>query len=273
MKRAFGSLPDARFIVHAGDLVDVGDRDQQWGEWFWAADWAAHSIPSLPTPGNHEYSADAPTKGLSPQWRPQFALPENGPADLTGAAGTAYFLDYQGLRLISLDSNLNLDVQAAWLRDVLRDNPNRWTVATFHHPVFSTAQGRDNKALREKWLPILDQQVDLVLQGHDHTYGRGHVAAAGNPARGGGAVYVNSVSGPKMYELSRANWDDNGAVLVRSAEQTQLYQLIYVAGDTLRYDARTATGLSFDSFSLTRLPNGAKLLREADGREVMLGAA
>jgi hypothetical protein len=189
---------------------------------------------------------------------------------LTGAKGTVYYLDYQGVRFVSLDSNLELSVQAAWLRDVLRDNPNRWTVATFHHPVFSTALGRDNKALREQWLPILDKQVDLVLQGHDHTYGRGHVGVPGNPARGGGAVYAVSVSGPKMYELSRANWEDNGAVLVRAAEQTQLYQLIRVNGDTLRYEARTATGAPFDSFSLTKQTNGIKLLRESDGSQVRL---
>ena len=28
------SAPEARFVLHAGDLVNKGDRDLEWGEWF-----------------------------------------------------------------------------------------------------------------------------------------------------------------------------------------------------------------------------------------------
>lgn len=78
--------------------------------------------------------------------------------------------------------------------------------------------------------------LDLVLQGHDHSYGRGSNLPTGAIARdeGDGTVYVVSVSGPKQYKLTSKRW------WRRAAENTQLYQTIDVDGDTLRYEARTA---------------------------------
>ena len=38
---------------------------------------------------------------------------------------------------------------------VLTHNPNRWTVVTFHHPIYSTAKWRDNEHIREAWRPFL----------------------------------------------------------------------------------------------------------------------
>lgn len=43
-----------------------------------------------------------------------------------------------------------------------------------------------------------------------------------------GTVYVVSVSGPKMYNLQKQD------VMKRSAEDTQLYQLIHIDGGKLR---------------------------------------
>jgi hypothetical protein len=63
---------------------------------------------------------------------------------------------------------------------------------------------------------------------------------------GGGTVYVVSVSGPKMYELNKGDW------MLRSAEDTQLYQVISIDGDLLRYEARTAVGDLYDAFDLKK---------------------
>ena len=44
----------------------------------------------------------------------------------------------------------------------------------------------------------------------------------------------------------------------RAAENTQLYQVVSVEGDTLRYEARTAVGDPYDAFDLVKregLPN------------------
>lgn len=258
VREAHSDAPKARFFLHAGDLVNHGNRDVEWGEWHHAGGWLNAMVPSVPTPGNHEYAGIKLSDGtsarrLSLHWRPQFALPENGPP---GLEETAYWFDYQGVRIISLNSNELPREQVPWLEEVLTNNPATWTVVTFHHPVFSTARGRDNPILRKLWKPLFDKfRVDLVLQGHDHSYARTGLDVPENVATGlntrsaaGGTVYVVSVSGPKMYDLDRREF------MRRAAEDTQLYQIIHVNGDSLRYEARTALGELYDGFSLRKRP-------------------
>jgi hypothetical protein len=255
LRSAWADAPRAAFMLHAGDLVNRANRDLEWGEWFEAGDWIPATVPAIPTPGNHEYEKDEEgNRSLSSLWRPHFRLPVE---DLPGLEETVYFIDYQGVRIVSLNSNEGIEGQAEWLESVLGSNPHPWAIVTFHHPVFSAAEGRDNPALREHWKPILDRhRVDLVLTGHDHTYGRGRNLAEGanrvEPLAG--TVYVVSVSGPKMYSLGGQPWRD------RAAENTQLYQVISIDGDRLHYEARTAVGDLYDAFELVKVEGGPNRL-------------
>lgn len=256
IRAAFQDAPRARFVVHAGDLVNVGESDELWGEWFGAGSWINAMVPQVPAPGNHEYvrvNRDDPRQ-LAPLWRHQFSLPEDGP---DGLAETVYSFDYQGARIIVLNSaeEARLADQAAWLETRLRDNKNRWTIVVFHHPVFSVATDRDNPALRAAWKPLLDKyDVDLVLQGHDHAYGRGENLAEGVQRRDdGGPVYVVSVSGPKMYEVGK-----DRAWATRTGANVQLYQVITVSPLALRFEARTVTGQLFDAFEISKGRGGRR---------------
>src|SRR5690606_2652888 len=73
--------PPARYLLHAGHLVDQAADDRQWAEWFAAGGALLQCVPSLPVPGNHDYLRTLPgepkvAKGpVTPLWRPQFALP------------------------------------------------------------------------------------------------------------------------------------------------------------------------------------------------------
>jgi hypothetical protein len=205
------------------------------------------------------------TEKLSVHWRPQFAFPRNGPE---GLKETVYSLDHQGMRIIGLNSEpatVDADVRAKqtqWLESTLKNTDTRWTVVTFHHPLFSSGEGRSNEALREAWRPLFDKyNVDLVLQGHDHTYARGRSEnlKQGVNARSpkGGTVYVNSVSGAKMYEVKPDRWDDfKGIEMERGGENTQLYQVVRVRQDTLKYRSYTATGTPYDAFDLVKQGDG-----------------
>jgi len=213
---------------------------------------------------------------LSIHWRPQFALPENGPE---GLKETVYYLDHQGMRVIGLNSaGLNdenaLANQTEWLKSTLedarQDDKIRWIVATFHHPMFSSGEGRNNEWLRNAWKPIFDEyNVDLVMQGHDHTYARGRAdnLSQGVNARSpvGGTVYVNSVSGAKMYEIKPNRWDDFDSVeMERGGENTQLYQVVHVKRDTMKYRSHTATGTLYDAFDLVKRPSEPNEMIERD---------
>lgn len=241
LRAAILKSPDARFMIHSGDLVEYKNNKDEWDAWFKAGGWVFATIPSLPVAGNHEYKEHrGQQRTLSEFWRPQFALPENG---IAGLEETSYFLDYQGTRLVVLNSNEKLQKQAHWLENLLKRNPNHWTIVIFHHPVYTSANlDRDNKKVRKHWEPLLDQfEVDLVLQGHDHVYSRGR-----GPGKSDGPVYVISVSGPKMYNLARADWMD------RAGENKQLFQVISISKTVLSYKSITVTGEVYDAFDLVK---------------------
>ncbi|WP_227002764.1 purple acid phosphatase family protein [Salicibibacter kimchii] len=271
IRSAYSDLSDASFILHAGDMIDQGDADEQWAGWFEGAGWIYGMVPSIATIGNHEYSriTDTPSQ-LAENWETQFHYPDNGPEGLEEQVG---YWDHQDMRIISLNSNTghaDIDQQAEWLDDVLEDNPNQWTVVTFHHPIFSSGDGRDNEELRDALLPVIEEHsVDLVLQGHDHTYARGHLSNEEDGEREytTGTMFANSVAGPKMYNWSDANWEENGAYVRSGAEDTQMYQNIHVDGDELKYESYTALGELHDEFTMTKLPDGQKQVTEGEGFE------
>jgi hypothetical protein len=59
-----------------------------------------------------------------------------------------------------------------------------------------------------------------------------------------------------MYNLSKK---DQMRV---TAEDTQMYQIIRIEGDTLRFEAKTAKGRSYDFFELRKRADGTKQLIE-----------
>jgi len=247
--------PEAAFMLHAGDLVNISERDEEWGEWFGAGSWLNAMLPQLATPGNHEYREGV----LSSHWRPQFAFPDNGP---DGLEDTVYWLDYQGVRFVSLNTLEGLEAQVEWLPGALSEGDPSWTIVFMHYPVFSAAKGRDNDALRAALKPIFDEHgVDLVLQGHDHAYLRTGLGTPlnleeGAQALSGNTVYVVSVSGPKMYTAAPRDFAPS------TATGTQLYQVIDVDGDQLRYRAHRADGPVHDAFILHREESGENRLEE-----------
>jgi 3',5'-cyclic AMP phosphodiesterase CpdA len=278
IRGAFMKAPDARFIIHAGDLVNVGSRDFEWAQWFEAVGFIHGMIPAVPVAGNHEYArvgADPATAEsmLSILWRPQFTLPVDDalPANLKE---TVYSVRYSNdLEVFVLDTNArDLAVQAEWLDKKLKASTAKWKVATFHHPIFSSANDRDNPRQREAILPVLKKySVDLVLQGHDHTYARGTMPQtperfANSPSKGGKdktveTMFVNSVSGGKQYEWDDKNWanyEKDGVKLDRKAENTQFFQVIKIDGLKLTYEAWTADGQLYDGFTLQKDAKGKK---------------
>ena len=222
-------------MLHAGDLINSRQSNLEWGEWFYAGDFIHSTVPSIMTPGNHEYKNEV----LTPLWRPQFTLPQNGP--LEELLETCFVVDYQDLKMISLDA-LSYDdkphsrkAQTVWLDSILANNEN----------------------VREGLKPLIDKyKVDIVLTGHDHTYARGQVSndpTGATSVSDAGTIYAVSVSGPKMYDSMDAEW------MERRGEYTQLFQIITIKGDVLTYQAFTPIGTLYDAFDLVK-SNGKKKL-------------
>ena len=147
--------------------------------------------------------------------------------------------------------------QMVWLDSILTNNPQKWTAITLHYPFFSTKPSRDNPELRARFRPIIEKHnVDIVLQGHDHAYGRGMagIPSALDSTVSTNTMYVVSVSGPKMYDLAERSW------MTRRAANTQFFHVVTVKGDTLNFKAYTATRELYDEFDLIKKSDGTKKL-------------
>lgn len=271
IRKAYQTAPNASFVIHAGDLINNAHHDQEWAEWFKAGGFIHSQWTAIPVVGNHEFRPT--TKGkprqLSIQWKPQFTLPIENELDKK-LHETVYTVDYQDIRIIVLNSNTDLESQTAYIEKQLKNCTAKWKIITCHHSVFSPAKGRDFEFARKNWKPLLDKyDVDLVLNGHDHTYARGHVPvrSSNKDEKNLGTVYVTSVSGPKQYELDTAQmkaYTTQGYQLDKSFEQTQFYQVITIDKNKLTYKAYTTLGELYDKAVVIKnfTTGSKKLLKE-----------
>lgn len=270
IRMAYKTAPEASFAVHAGDLINLAHRDHEWAQWFKAGGFIHSQWTAIPVAGNHEFmppGRDIPRK-LSIQWRPQFTLPVEKQLD-SSLHESVYTVDYQDIRIIVLNSNEKLEMQTKYLEEKLKDCDAKWKIVTCHHSIFSPASGRDFRFGREVWKPIIDKyEVDLVLNGHDHTYARGHVPIREKSGDSNkmGAVYVTSVSGPKQYSLDPKqlkSYQTDGYVSNKTGEQTQFFQVITVENNSLEYIAYTASGKKYDRFVIQKdFSTGKKSLKD-----------
>ena len=264
VREAMRNAPGALLALQAGDHQSEANIDNEWGEMFEALSDLPAVMLFAPAAGNHEYweeNEDTPQalRVLGDHWRASFALPRNG-AGGEHTRETTYWFDAQGVRVVVLDGTSALDLgsieeQARWLDKVLADNRNPWSIVLIHQPIYSPRSRDAADPLKAKLQPVLERhQVDLVLQGHDHTYGRRSGDRPGQIL----PQYIVSVTGPKQYRLS----DEAKRTMSPWAEDTQLFQVLHIDGQHLRYQARTATGRLYDDFEITRASNGRKTLRE-----------
>ncbi len=284
IRAAHESAPQADFMLHAGDLVQNGDHDLDWAEWFAAGSFLHARIPTVPVVGNHEYiPVIDPASGkkyrvLTPLWRAQFTLPvvNELPESLHEAV---YDVKYTpDLHLFVLNSApSDYDAQAAWLDRKLSETKSRWRIVTMHHPYFipkhSNKDG-DNAARIAAFTPVINKhEVDLVIVGHIHTYLRSTVPndpaeqparlVAGDP-RDVKTVFVISSAGAGVGQIQTPDWiaknvgdgkpekgfDDLSAD--RTAGNSPMFQVIRINGDKLEYTAHTAIGDVYDRFTVTK---------------------
>jgi hypothetical protein len=314
LEAAHTAVPDARLSLFAGDLINTATNESEWRNWFTAVDTygKSSSTQMLAAMGNHEIGGDA----FAPVFRDSFEYDPDGPRPSDAGAfegvygahmasvmkDSVYFTDYQGVRFVTMNANRDdicalitppgmsgfncdegrrvwMQMQATWLDRVLKENPNKWSVMLTHQPIFSVSEGRDEDNWRRYVGPVLERNdVDLVLQGHDHTYGRGFHSQNATERAGvsTGPVYIVANSGEKQYALQGDPnvWTKNGATLMASYADTSTYQAISVDGDTLSYksvatwaraggNSPFVPGDTVDEFTITKYDSGAKWVTEA----------
>ena len=263
IRMAYQTAPNASFVIHAGDLVDSAHKDKEWAQWFKAGGFIHSQWTAIPVVGNHEFQRMDGYGGVKPrrlsiQWRPQFNLPVEQTLD-SKLHETVYTVKYQDILIVVLNSTGLLEEQTKYLEEKLRNSNAKWKIVTSHHSVFSPAEGRDFEYARKIWKPLFDKYgVDLVLNGHDHTYARGHIPVkSSNNDQSGNikTLYITSVSGPKQYELDEEqinNYESDGYNADKFGKQTQFFQVINIENDKLIYSAYTTLGTLYDKATITK---------------------
>ncbi len=263
IRMAYKTAPDASFVIHAGDLVDSAHKDNEWAQWFKAGGFIHSQWTAIPVVGNHEfqrfdgYEGTLPRR-LSIQWRPQFTLPVEENLD-EKLHETVYSVEYQDILVLVLNSTGQLEEQTEYIREKLTNSDAKWKIVTNHHSVFSPAEGRDFEYARKVWKPLFEKYgVDLVLNGHDHTYARGHTPVKSQNVNESGifkTLYVTSVSGPKQYKLDKdqiKNYEIDGYKSDKMGEKTQFFQVINIDSNKLTYSAYTTLGDLYDRAIITK---------------------
>jgi len=251
-RTAFQKEPEAGFWLFAGDMVNNGPDDSLWAEFFSALGWIPRTISLIPVAGNHEYPDPRKTPRdelhITPLWRPQFTLPENGPK---GLEETVFSFEYQGVCFVILNGNEQTAEQAPWLETVLSKNRQPWTIVAVHQPVYSISERKNKTGFQDLFVPIFDRYgVDLVLQGHDHSYARTLSLKNHQPVsdKEKGTVYIISNSGPKFYSASNRN----DHLMAKTLSNSIWFQSIRVEANVLKYTAYNMQKEIVDAFEIKK---------------------
>ncbi|MBM4247440.1 MAG: metallophosphoesterase family protein [Deltaproteobacteria bacterium] len=143
-------------------------------------------VAPWPTFGNHEgFSSNSITE--TGPYFDIFTLPRAGEAGGVSSGTESYYsFDFANVHFIVLDGNSSSTAPGGammtWLEADLQATTADWLIAFWHQPPYSKGlfhdsdlEGREIE-MREKVLPTLeDYGVDLVLNGHSHSYERSYL--------------------------------------------------------------------------------------------------
>jgi uncharacterized protein (TIGR03437 family) len=151
--------------------------------------------------GNHEYYTNSGGPSLAGRVTPASGV-------CSADQGRYYSFDWANVHFVVLDSNQPLvdaisgaGQMLTWLDSDLQATRKFWRVVLFHHPGYATGVHQDEPPagqVRQYIVPILEKYgVQLVFNGHEHTYQRTYELLGGQVVtpNSGGIVYITSGGG------------------------------------------------------------------------------
>ena len=174
--------PDVLF--HTGDMVPSG-TPAEWRPFFDIEAALLSSALVVPALGNHEH-----IQGRD-MFRHYFPCRERGPAGTESCVR-----DYGDTRFIVLDTQGSLE-QISWVRTMLQGWKDKLTVVIFHRPIHTMSHHPPLPTWQMLLHPVLvERDVDLVLQGHNHVYERFEIDGVTYVTTGGGGAPLYPVGSP-----------------------------------------------------------------------------
>ncbi len=169
---AMAQNPDINFAISAGDQVNkTGDaKEEEYAGYLSAS--ALKSLPVATTIGNHD--------SLNPDYSYHFNNPNPTGLGMTQAGGDYYYTYGSGLFIVLNTNNYNVAEHELAIKQAVEQHPDvQWRVVTIHQDIYGSGldhSDTDGMILRTQLTPVFDRyDIDVVLQGHDHTYSRSKI--------------------------------------------------------------------------------------------------
>ncbi len=159
--------------------------------------------------------------------------------------GERYYTYKQGeVRFFVLDSNYLDAPQVEWVTRELRSSTDKWKIAYFHHPLYSSGERHGSELdLRKRLEPLfIENGVSVVFAGHEHFYERL------KPQQG--IAYFTSGGAAK---LRRGNLRDNSTLTARGFDTDNSFMLVEIDEDTLSFVTISRDGRVVDSGTVPRV--------------------
>ena len=234
------------FLIHPGDLTGTGSLKGDWtDEFFPGMNGLLSRIAMYPVLGNHEQDAR--------HYYRYFSLPQ-----------PEYFYRFsQGdADFFMIDTNRTVapgSEQFLWLDSVLAESDARWKFVVHHHPPYSSdendygdtwkGQGRRGDLRIRPLTDLYDRHgVDLVLNGHIHSYERTWPISGGRVVDDGGVVYTITGGGGGGLEAPGPTRPDFNNT-VRTGHH---YCMIRLNGRTLEFFAYDLQNRLFDHMTIRK---------------------
>jgi hypothetical protein len=173
-----GDEATARLLAEhpTATIAALGDLAYQHGttrdfERCFSPSWGRFRDRIRPTPGNHDH-ATKDAAGYVRYFGRRAGPPDEFRYSYNLGRWHVVVLDSDCWRVGGCDIT---DPQARWMRADLRANRRRCTLAYWHRPPFSSGRygdAKDTARVRALWQVAVEEGVDLVLAGHEHSYER-----------------------------------------------------------------------------------------------------
>ena len=203
--------PDLNFIISAGDQVNkTGQaKEEEYAGYLSAS--VLSGLPVATTIGNHD--------SLNPDYTYHFNNPNTTGYGETEAGGDYYYSYGSGLFIVLNTNNYNVAEHEKTIQEAVASDPDAaWRIVTIHQDIYGTGldhSDTDGMILRTQLTPIFDEyDIDVVLQGHDHTYSRSKLLYGDGQTHGTYEFRLNE-------DGSDYDWDN--AYNTRTDEKIPLY--------------------------------------------------
>ncbi len=238
---------NADFTLYNGDIVNNGESNSDWTNWFSNGNQFIQNSLIYHTMGNHDV-------GSSNKYTNTFELPQVGGSNLY------YSFTYGNGLFIALNSEDASDAaQVSWLVNTLQNNTTAtWKVVFFHRPFYTIGShaGEMNAYFNTIWKAFDDYGVDLVINGHDHMYERtkpinrnisttAPVANYGSGVGEGRCQLVCGGAGAPLYTGTATNF-------IQEYQSEYNFVKVCVTGNSLHADVYDDNNAVLDSFTLSK---------------------